>query len=288
MARSISEIKKEQTDLFVANEKVKNIYGLQNGKTFQDQFSPVSIESIFFYIVATAIWTLEKLFDIHKQEVSNIIANMKPHTARWYANVCKLFQYGDNLTTDSDKYNNEGKTDEEITASQIVTHAAVVEQEKRLLIKVAKNAGSDLAPLSADELTAFSEYIARVKDAGVQTQIISKQADDFKLALKIHFNPLVLNSEGQRIDGQSQTPVPDAIRTFLKELPFNGVLVLAYLIDALQKIEGVVIPTIVLAQYRYSNLEWGNIDVKYQPYAGYLRLSDNDLAIEFEAQSEIL
>lgn len=289
MARTIAQIKKEQTDRFIAFPTIISLYDLKPNKSFDDQFSSVSIESILFYVVASTVWTLETLFDLLKKEVYGLIDLLKPHSVRWYANAAKLFQYGDNLMNDSDKYDNSGKTAEQIQASKIVAYSAVIDLEKDgLIVKVAKDAGNDLAPLTDVEMSAFSEYMNRVKDAGIRLEIISAEADKLKLRLKVHYNPLVLNSEGQRLDGASITPVADAIRTYLKNLPFNGILALAYLTDALQEVEGIVIPTIESAQYSYGDLSWSEIGIINQPYSGYMRIDDADLDITYVAQSEIL
>lgn len=248
--------------------------------------SASSIWRLIVYIISYAAWTLEVLFDLHSTEVSSIIADMKPHTARWYATKAKLFQFGSDLIPDSDQYDNTDKTDEEIAASRIVAYSAVVELERKLLIKVAKEE-DDLGPLDGVELKAFSEYISRIKDAGVQTEIISEPADNLRLSIDIYYNPLVLDALGQRLDGTNQTPVADAIRAYLKNLPFNGQLVLAFLTDAMQAVDGVVIPHLPLAEYRYGELEYRPIDVIYQPNARYIRIADEDLDINYIPQSQI-
>src|SRR5699024_8425791 len=146
-------------------------------KGFDDQFSSASIESILFMIIATCQWTLEKLFDIHKEEITDTINNMKPHSLRWYANMAKAFQYGYNLVDEEDYYDNTGLTEDQIAASKIVAYSAVVEQEKNLRIKIAKVDGDDLGPLDTTEKDAFDEYMSRVKDAGVRLIITSNDPD---------------------------------------------------------------------------------------------------------------
>lgn len=287
MARTVNEIYNEITEWFVSFEPVILLYGLDTSKSFSEQFLPVSLEAIIFYRVAYAVWFLETLFDKHKVEVTDIIAAMKPHSPRWYAEKAKLFQYGDNLVADSDKYDNTGKTDEQIAASRIVTYSAVVEVDGKLLIKVAKE-DNDLSPLSAFEFAALAEYFSRIKDAGVQIELLTDVADGLRLSLDIYYNPLILNGQGQRLDGNSLTPVPDAIREYLRNLPFNGELVLAYLIDALQKVDGVVIPHLNAASYQYGGLDYEIISVKYQPFAGYLRITDENLTINYKPQRQII
>lgn len=270
---------------FMASDAAQKIYGFPANTKFSDYFPTVSLEGVFLYVFAFGLWSVDKLFGLHKNEVINIITSMKPHSLRWYAAKAKEFQYGDNLIEESDIYDNSQKRPEDIKKSQIVTYSAVVEQSRSLLIKIAKNSGNDLAALSDDELAAFSDYINRVKDAGVIVDVLSREADSLRLDLDVYYNPLVLNSKGERIDGTANTPIENTIRTYLKNTPFNGMLVLAYLIDELQQVEGVVIPHIKTAMCKYGDLEWGNVEVKHQPFSGYTRLAE--LNVKYIPQSEI-
>jgi hypothetical protein len=290
MARTIEQIKAGMTAEFVANSTIVALYGLDRSKTFDEQFSKASLESLFYYVVAAAFWTLETLFDTHKKEVSDIISNQKPHTAKWYANRSKAFQHGYDLPEDSDQYDNSTIDDDAIKTSQIITHAAAVEESGKLTLKVAKNGnGDDLQELSATELTEFKEYMSRIKDAGVNLLIISEPADTLTLDLTIYYNPLVLQktTEGKLVNILSQEPVVEnTIREYLRNLPFNGTLVLAYLIDKLQTVDGVVIPQINKAAAGYN----GRLEMfttLYNPLAGYTRVSDDNLVIEAIPQTVI-
>lgn len=288
MARSVTEIKKALTDSFISNATIISAYSLTAGQTFDDQFSSVSIESIFFSIVAVAQWTLETLFDLHKTEVTDIIDNLKPHSLRWYSNMAKAFEYGYNLVDGEDYYDNSSLTADQVAAAKIVAYSAVVEQEKNLRVKVAKIVSDDLAPLAAAEKTAFDEYMSRVKDAGVKLVIDSLAADDLSLKLDVYYNPLVMDSTGARLDGTSSSPVQDALRAYLKNLPFNGFVVQAYIIDALQQVDGVVVPVITEAQYKYGLFPFTGMGEIYNPDSGYMRIADEDLTINFIPQSVII
>lgn len=284
---TISELKKQITDAFINNDTIKKYYNLEAGKSFEEQFSTVSIENILFGIIAIGARVVVQLFDLHKREVSNIIKNQKVGSLRWYAYMARQFQFGRNLNPDTDEYDNSGLTDEQIAANKIVAYSAVGKRDGVLLIKVAKLVGDDLAPLAPDELAAFAEYMTRVQCAGDELEYINQKADKLKLNLSIYYNPLVLNQSGQRLDGQSSTPVADGIRRYLRELPFNGELVHAYLEDYLQKIDGVVFPSIDAMAYQYGNTGWIPINVKYQPLSGYFTIDDNDLIIKYIPQTYI-
>ena len=280
MARKIEDIKREMTDKYLSYPEVRNLYGLPENASFEVEFKKTSLEDIFFYICAYCAWTLEKIFDTHAADVSDKLMQLKPHTPRWYRNKALAFQYGFDLITDSDNYNNVGKTTEQIAASKIVKYAAVVESESesRLIVKIATESAGKLQPITTEQQSSFNSYINEIKDAGVRVSVINYLPDRLTLNLKIYRDPLVLDSNGTSIL-TGKRPVEDAINEYLKALPFNGELVLSHLIDKLQATEGVKIPHLVEAKSKWFD---GNtngygaalgIDVKQIPNAGYFEVS---------------
>ena len=236
------------------------------------------------------MWALENLFDLHKNEVTTLINEKVPHSLRWYANKAKDYQHGSELVHEEDYYDNSGLSEDEVAKKKIIAYSAIIEQEKGLRLKVARIVDGDLDALLPVQLKGFEEYMNRIKDAGVNPLIIeSRPADSLKLTLNIYYNPLVLDNTGARLDGTDPAPVGKKIREYLKNLPFNGTMVLAYLVDALQQVDGVVIPHIEQAQARYGEIAYKAFDVKYNPDAGYLRiLNDADLQITYTPQSAII
>jgi hypothetical protein len=132
-----------------------------------------------------------------------------------------------------------------------------------------------------NELFAFKEYISKIKDAGNQVFISSDQGDILKLSLNVYIDPLsiyinpkdieyyqtrIANStsdqdvivpvesyeldilNGSLISDSQAYPVIDAIRDHLKNIEFNGAFVKTYLIDAIQKAQGVKIPILTKVQ----------------------------------------
>lgn len=275
MARTITEIQQTIID------------GVQADSTLSARLtssSKTAIWRLFTYVVAVAAWTVENLFDIFKADVDEQIAAMKPHSLRWYAEKSRLFQYGYNLGEDMDTYDNTGIDDTTVQNSKIVSYAAVVEQDRGLRIKIAKNGISgDLTNLETDELIAFRGYMARVKDAGVKLNITSTVADKLRLVLRVRYNSMVLNSTGARIDGQDAKPVPNAIRNHLKNLPFNGVFSVQKLVDAIQATEGVNDLSVDQCQTKYGALNFSTVNISVIPDSGYLRIENEDLYITFIA-----
>lgn len=272
------------------NEILDQMITAKNSEPGLSQLTSNSISAIWrlmYYVIAVGHHILETLFDAHKTEITGIIDNMKPHSPLWYANMAKRFQYGFDLLPDSDQFDNTGKTDSEIEASRIVAYSAVIEQKEKLLMKVAKIENDDLAALEAEELSAFENYINRIKDAGVTIDMLTYPADELKLDVTIFYNPLVLNARGERIDGTSDTPVPDAIRAYLAGIAFDSTVVLADLVDALQRVNGVSIPHISLAAYKYGVLDWIPFDIMFRPQSGYTRIADTELNIIYVPRSVV-
>lgn len=217
-------------------EKQESLNGLTS-------ISRVSQWRLFAYVVAYVIDLLRQMFEVHKQEVSNTIAELKPGTPKWYRNKALDFQYGFDLYTDSDKFNNEGYTEEEIQASKIVKYAAVTEaaSESRLIIKIAGETEETLNPITELQKEAFTYYLEEIRYAGVAITVINYLPDLLYLNITIKRDPLVLDNQGNAlapVNGNIR-PVETAIKEFLRELPFNGELVLSKLTDKLQQTIGI-------------------------------------------------
>lgn len=243
--------------------------------------SKVAVWRLLIYIMAFVIHTLERIFDQHKKEVAEALSELKPHTARWYRNKALAFQYGFDMIPDTDKFNNQGKTEDEIEISKIVKYSAVVESEteSRLIVKIATEQGGELQPISQGQKASFDAYMNEIKDAGVRITTINYLPDILKLKMKIYRDPLVLDENGMSIR-TGEKPVEKAIKEYLTQLPFNGELVLAHLVDALQQVEGVRIPHIVLAESKWIDAGTGGyggyevIEVKQVPISGYYKIED--------------
>lgn len=287
MAREIKVIKDEMTAEFISNPAVVEKYGLDTEKSFDAQFSKASIESILFYVFAFCAWTVEKLFDTHKAEVTNYIDEMKPHSLRWYVNKVKEFRFGQSLIPDTDQYDDTGLTDEDIATMQIVKYASAEETNGALYVKVAKDNAGVRGQLTEDEVNALTSYMNEVKDAGVRIYIRNAPAVDFKIDITIYYNPQVLNDNGESlIDGG--TPVVDAIKDYIENLPFNGEFRNVELIDRLQQVNGVVIPELEGTYSRITNEDnYSPINAKEKSYSGYYAYDSVNSQVKFEPYANI-
>lgn len=283
MARTIAEIKKEITDYFVRNETIQALYELDPEKSFEDQFSKVSLESILFYVVAVSVWTLEKLFDRHKQECTELINELKPHSLRWYANKAKAFQFGKSLVPDTDQYDNTGLTDEQIREQQVVKYSAVTEKAAIVYVKVATGSEGARTQLSPEQEAALSAYFKEVKDAGVKLNIVNNPADEFNVKIDVYYDPQVFDDGLNRLDGTGKK-VHDTVAFFVENLPFNGEYRNSALINALTELDGVV-----LVELKQATANDQPINAKYVPEAGYFKVDKELLginAIAYETVSD--
>ena len=246
-----------------------------------DSTSKVSVYNLWAYITAVVMWTLENLFDLHKAEIEQKIATLKPHNPRWYREISLQFQYGQSLNPETGEYDNTGLTAEQIEQQRIIKQSAVTEVDGRLRIKVATEFNGEFVQLDGDQLPAFKEYMSQKKDAGVRITSDSLPPDMLKLELDVWYNPLVLRADGARIDGTDQKPVITAIERYLKKLPFNGEYANTKLTDELQKVDGVVYPVLKTSQAKYGLLPYTQIDEKYIPDAGFLRIDEAELKINY-------
>jgi hypothetical protein len=258
MARTVTEIYNELLLEHASRVELESL----------DSESTSAIYRLWLMIVAITVHAHEKLFDAHKAEVTALIEAQRVHTKQWYITMAKAFQYGDALLTDSDTYAVINQD------NMVVDEAAAVEVGSVLRIKVAKKTAGALGPLTSDERAALAIYMDRVKDAGVHLSITTQAGDTLKLIVEISYDALILNSNGERIDGTADRPVLDAVKAYLLSLPFNGLLVLNRLIRAVENVEGVVICKVILAQSLYGGGGYTTFTKEVLPDAGYLTLNE--------------
>ncbi len=249
MGRTKAQIKSEITTPFMANETLALNYGFAVGSSFESEFSLVSLENFIFEIVALAIFIHEQFFDQHKKEIDERLKNEKAGTLPWYRTMALRFQYGFDLVTDEDYFDNTGATLEQIEASKIVKYAAVNEatESSRVILKIAGEIDGVLSPITEPQKESFEEYVFEFRVAGVVVTVLNYLPDRLGLNIRIKRDALVLNETGMSILNGNY-PVNDALAEFLKELPFNGELRLSALVDKLQLVPGVIDATVLSAE----------------------------------------
>ena len=286
MARSISDIKNGMTAAFAKERAVVTAYGLDTRKTFDQQFSSVSIENVLFYVFACAVWAVEVLFDKHAAEVDSRIEQLEPHTLRWYVNKVKAFMYGYRLLEDTDRYDTSSMSETDIDTAQVVKYAVATEDETTVYIKVAGRT-DDGKPclLNKSQFAALKHYVNEIKDAGVSVQLRNEEADLIRINLKVYYDPTLINERGELPDGSK--PVDEAVRSVITNLPFNGIYRNTDLLEAIKAIPAVVVVDINSAsggvQAKARNASNYTTVVGYnRPYSGYYEIVGGTANVIYE------
>lgn len=299
MARTIAEIKAQIAETFISQDAIRSAYGISGKQSFDQTFSPVSLESLMFYVVASCIWLLEKMFDRHAQEVDSKIETLRPHTRRWYASKAKEYMKGHSLIMEggievADHYDTSGMTEADIDKARIVKYAVANEDERTgaLFIKVAKrDSDGNPTPLDTaagnDELAGFKHYISQIKDAGVAVNVINSPADKIKVEVIVVYDPVLLSPRDitgaedankcrrMTLMRDGKDVIREAVLKVVSQLPFNGEYRNSDLMAALQAVEGVEVVDIVSVQAAPGDSSTYSPVVGYRrPYSGYYNLAE--------------
>ncbi len=228
---TIKEIKDRLGAEFMANSDVANLYGpnFSPTRTFDEQFSKVSVENLLFYIVATVIYIREAAHRHWLSEVENTALATRYGTKRWWHRMALLWQAGDSLTVTDDgsiAYSTVNET------KQIIKYAAVIDSCRTVYIRVAKEVNGDLDELSQQEKDQFQAYIDDIKPLGVRVIGQSYQPCKLDINATVYYN-------AQRSASEIKTAVETAVKEYLRGIVFGGVLYYNKLVDAVQAVDDV-------------------------------------------------
>jgi len=185
--------------------------------------SQTAIWRLWIKMTAFATNALEKLFDVFRNEILEIISKNRTGTLVWYAEKAKAFQFGDTL-------NNLGEYDVVDENKKIITRCSVSEVLGGVSIKIAKNEPAE--QLTATELQSFTQYINQIKFAGVATTVVNLPAEPVIVDVEIFYKDI---SENTALDLAKQ-----AISGYLKQIDFDGQFATNDLIAVCRANKGIV------------------------------------------------
>ncbi len=271
MARTIAEIHNQILAEKATMSELKNMQpDIDSAQTLLNDLtssSKVGIWREFAFLIAVAIWIHEKLWDAFKSEVDAIVAAAIPGTARWYRNMCLLFQLEDTMIYQDYKF----QYDPVDSDKRIIARASATEQGGDVLLKVAKEQDGSPVKLEPDELLAFQSYIAKIKFAGTWCNVVSADPDLLNVSMQVHYDASLLNAAGELLSQPGAKPVEDAINAYLAALPWDGVFMNNALIDAVQAAPGVVDCVLSSAQAKANAATTFNTIARtYRTVAGYM------------------
>lgn len=237
---------------------------------------------LFAYIVAKFHNLVELLFEKHKKEVTIIVDQERWGKLGWYINKALVYQHGRALIAESDTYDNSSLTDAEIAAERVVKYASASEDaDGKVILKVAKGTPGNLEPLSIPEKNGLQAYFNIIRPAGVRVVTITSNADLLKIVVDIQYDALILDSDGKRLDGTSNTPVIDAINNYLSNIEFAGEFSNMAFENSIEVVEGCKIVDLRASFSKYSDFDYVAISSRYRAYAGYMKLDEDNSIINY-------
>ena len=252
------EWKKKLTDEWFKQPGIKEVYKINTDKTFDEQFSAVSIESLLFYALAFGLMVLEKITGDRITKLEEHFNRLRPHTLSWYAEKIKAFQLDYTLSPDTDVYS---EIDED---AQVVKYCSLTEKNGILSAKIAGQKDGKPFRLPEETVKKVSEYIRRIKDAGVRILLSSNEADKFAAELLVHYDPL---------KNITADDIKKAVVKYLESMPFDGVYSNMALIDTIQKIDGVRVAEVLTSQAKHGENDTKDIDSVYMSTSGYMEIA---------------
>ena len=257
MARSIETI----YSLIIAEKEAKaELAGLTSE-------SAAAVWRLWVWVTAAVLFTTESMFELFKQEIESIVLTRKSGTLLWYQAICKGFQYGDGLVWSDLQY---GYPIYDST-KQLISQCSVRDGVDGLVVKIAKEVGGVLTPLTSAEEGAFQAYIQKVKFAGTRLFIINSSANLLRCQITVYYDPMILTSGGLSLKDGS-TPVEAAINNYLLQLPFDGRLQISMLSAALMRTEGIKDIYIAEIAQKYGSLAYEAVSVSKIPESGYFAI----------------
>jgi hypothetical protein len=230
--------------------------------------SKVADHRIWIWISAVLAWTLDALFETHKQEVEQIIIESRFGTLPWYKEMTLRFQHGDSLIW----INNQFSYSQLVESMKIVKYASASALLETVLIKAAKQVNNEPVPLTPVELDSLKAYWSKMQPPGQNVQIVSSDADKLGIDMTIYYDAQKLTSSGEGILSGLK-PVEIAIQQYLNGIEFSGIFDVNELIDMVQTADGVKRPYINLIEYKpQGSAVWIPITRFAEPSAGYFAI----------------
>lgn len=235
-------------------EIIQNLFDTKESNTELASLTSTSKTAIWRQMleaVAFVIFNFQEAVRMHMEEIDTKIREQKVPTLRWYRNLALRFQYGFDLIAETDQFRPDyydAVTDtwiiadeDKVNESKIIKYAAVTRNVANGKVRISmKIAGENIDDaISNEKAASFGKFIEETQATGDNIVIVNYIPDILKINFKIAYNPLILMENGQSILLGNVFPVVEAIKKFMKNLPFDGELSVQKLEAAILAVEGV-------------------------------------------------
>lgn len=187
-------------------------------------------------VVAFLIWVHEVIVYRVLTEVQTTASSNKPSTPAWYAERAKEYHDGYDFDERTLTYATVDEAAQIVKRSAAATTGAGIGQ-----LKVAKLDNDAPAPLSAAELSRFTDYIKALTDFGTQINITSITGDAVTVNATIYYDGEL---DSQTVRDACVAAVAAYFAELASDANFDGRYYQSKLVDALQAVTGVVDVTI--------------------------------------------
>lgn len=255
----MKEILDEMKSAWMGNKDLAKIFGYTEGDDFDGTFSKVSIVSLLLYVVASAIYIRENMHEKWQEDVDKTALGTRYGTKQWWFRMVKMWQKGDSVKVFEDGSIGYPVEDE---TKRIVKSVALRNNGLNLEVLVAK--GKDnLEMLSTEEVSELNAYLNEITPLGIVPVAHSYQACELTLGGEIYY-------DGQQDTAIILNNIETAVKKYLNNIEFGGVVYKNKVIDAIQSVEGVTDALITLQAN--DNGQVSPIPRTYQAKGGYYQL----------------
>ncbi len=261
MARTLEEVRAAYYAAKNANSDLDILESTPDGTATWEIWSEV---------VIFCHWFMEQVFDTHKSDVENYIANSFPNTVPWIHDQCMAFQYGDELVYINKRFQYEILDD----TKKVVKRCAVNEYGNFVFVKVATEDSGLPVPLSAAQLNAFSAYVTKIKAPGQKIVIYNYSADEIIIIADVYYDPMVLLADGTLISDGITKPVEASINSYIAGIVFGGELNINNVLDSITSAQGITDAVINTLQAKASSAPaFSDVSHLYTAISGYYTIN---------------
>ena len=233
--------------------------------------SKVAKWRLWLWIVAVACWVIENIVDNRVTEISAIVNGLRPHTLDWYESETLKWQYGHELAWINDDH--WGYLVDDPAARIVVAVSAATNEMGEVVIKVAKQVGAFLEPLTAGEVEGLVAYWKKWKDAGVKIVIVTEESNVLKIQATVVRNRLVLAADGTLLRDSTINPLTNALADYIDNVPFNEIIRITDFEAAAKLAEGITDFVITSLEIRPGDVvAWTVVDREVIPSSGFARI----------------
>jgi hypothetical protein len=240
--------------------------------------SKVAFYRLITFVVSVSISLMEQVLDIYKGEIQRKVDSAPPLSCAYLQDKIMKFQYLEDSVDPliHDAFMKSGRVciDQEkfeigyqvINPDlRIITRCAVITTgNKTVAIKVAKS--EPPTQLTTSEINSLKAYIGAYGAAGIIYEVVNKISDKIGITGEVYYQ------------GQYSAVIGNAVKTaingYLANIPFNGLIRVSAIEDAIQAVPGVVDVIITEVTGRpddvaYPGVTFTSGQFYYQPMSGY-------------------